>query len=86
MKKAKPKKGAPRSPTAVDACIGAQIRRRRLALKMRQPQLAKVVGVTQQQVQKYETGQNRVNAVRLYEICKVLNVEIASMFEYPKPK
>jgi transcriptional regulator with XRE-family HTH domain len=53
---------------------------------MHQPQLAKVVGVTQQQVQKYETGQNRVNAVRLYEICKVLNVEIASMFEYPKPK
>jgi transcriptional regulator with XRE-family HTH domain len=83
---AKRKKYAPRSPTAVDACIGAQIRKRRLALKMLQPQLAKAVGVTQQQVQKYEIGENRVSAARLFEICKVLNVEIASMFECPKPK
>jgi DNA-binding transcriptional regulator YiaG len=84
MKKAKRKKSAPRSPTTIDAYIGAQIRKRRLALKMHQPQLAKALGVTKQQLQKYETSENRVSAARLYEICKVLDVRITSMFERQK--
>jgi transcriptional regulator with XRE-family HTH domain len=84
MKKAKRKKYAPRSPTAIDTYIGAQIRKRRLALKMRQAQLAKALRITRQQMQKYETGENRVTAARLYEICKVLNVRITSMFPHPK--
>jgi DNA-binding XRE family transcriptional regulator len=81
MKKAKRKKDAPRSTTAIDAYIGIQMRKRRHALKMRQAQLAKTLGVTKQQIQKYETGQNRVSAARLYEICKALNVRLTSMFE-----
>jgi DNA-binding transcriptional regulator YiaG len=83
MKKAKQQKYRPRSPTAIDAYIGEQIRKRRLALKMHIPQLAKALRVTKQQVQKYETGQNRVSAARLYEICSVLNIRITSMFKRP---
>jgi DNA-binding XRE family transcriptional regulator len=51
MKKAKRKKDAPRSATAIDAYIGAQIRKRRRALKMHQAQLAKKLDVTKQQIQ-----------------------------------
>jgi len=81
MKKAKPKKGAPRSAPAVDAYIGARMRERRHELKMSQHALGKVLGVSFQQIQKYESGQNRVSAARLFDICKVLNVSLASMFE-----
>jgi DNA-binding XRE family transcriptional regulator len=84
MKKAKRKKITPRSPTFIDVYIGAHIRKHRLALHLTQRQLAKKLGVTMQQLQKYETGDNRVSAARLYEICKTLNVGIASMFERPK--
>jgi transcriptional regulator with XRE-family HTH domain len=48
---------------------------------MTQDQLARQLGVTFQQIQKYEKGVNRVSAARLYEICRVLDVPIASMFE-----
>ena len=81
MRKAKPKKVAARSATAIDAYIGARMRERRLALNMSQAQLSKELGVSFQQIQKYETGVNRVSAARLFEICKVLNVSLASMFE-----
>jgi transcriptional regulator with XRE-family HTH domain len=80
MKKAKRKKDAPRSATAIDAYIGAQIRKRRRALKMQQAQLAKKLD-TKQQIQKYESGQNRVSAARLFGICRVLKVSLSSMFE-----
>jgi transcriptional regulator with XRE-family HTH domain len=79
----KRKRFAPRRPTAIDAYIGAQIRKRRLALKMNQAQLAKALRVTKQQIQKYEVSENRVTAARLYEICKILNVRITSMFKHP---
>jgi len=81
MKKAMPKKVAPRSAPAVDAYIGARMRERRHELNMSQPALAKALGVSFQQIQKYESGQNRVSAARLFDICKVLNVSLASMFE-----
>jgi transcriptional regulator with XRE-family HTH domain len=81
MKKAKRKKDAPRSATAIDAYIGAQIRKRRHVLKMHQSHLAKALDVTKQQIQKYEAGQNRVSAARLFGICRVLKVSLASMFE-----
>jgi DNA-binding XRE family transcriptional regulator len=84
MKKAKRNKVTPRSPTFIDAYIGAHIRKHRLALHLTQRQLAKKLGVTMQQLQKYETGDNRVSAARLYEICKTLNVGIASIFERPR--
>jgi transcriptional regulator with XRE-family HTH domain len=77
MKKA----NAPRSATAIHAYIGAQIRKRRHVLKMHQAHLAKALGVTKQQIQKYEAGQNRVSAARLFGICRVLKVSLSSMFE-----
>jgi transcriptional regulator with XRE-family HTH domain len=84
MKKAKRKKITPRSPTLIDVYIGAHIRKHRLARHLTQRQLAKMSGVTMQQLQKYETGDNRVSAASLYEICKLLKVRIGSMFERPK--
>ena len=65
----------------MDAYISARMRERRLALKMTQEDLGKALGVSFQQIQKYEKGVNRVSASRLYEICKVLNVSLSSMFK-----
>jgi len=81
MKKAKRKTKSPRTPGTVDEYIGARMRESRLALGMTQESLGELVGVTFQQVQKYEKGANRVSAARLFEICKALNVPLATMFE-----
>jgi transcriptional regulator with XRE-family HTH domain len=81
MRKAKPKKVATRSATAIDAYIGARMRERRLALELSQDRLGKELGVSFQQIQKYENGVNRVSAARLFDICKALNVSLSSMFE-----
>ena len=51
------------------------------ALEMSQDQLGKELGVSFQQIQKYESGQNRVSAARLFDVCKALNVSLSSMFE-----
>jgi len=48
---------------------------------MTQDDLGKALGISFQQIQKYEKGVNRVSASRLYEICKILNVSMSSMFE-----
>ena len=82
MKKAMPKKFAPRSAGAVDKYIGVRMREQRLALEMSQVQLGKALGVSFQQIQKYESGENRVSAARLFDICKALNVSLSSMFEH----
>ena len=82
MKKTKRKSASPKSTNAIDAYIGARMRERRLALEMSQDQLGRELGVSFQQIQKYESGKNRVSAARLFEICKVLNVSLASMFEH----
>ena len=81
MKKSKAKKASPRSINAVDIYIGARMRERRLALNLSQAGLGEVLGVTFQQVQKYEGGKNRVSAARLFEICRILNLSLSSMFE-----
>jgi transcriptional regulator with XRE-family HTH domain len=61
------------------------MRERRLALNLSQAKLAKTLGVSFQQIQKYEIGLNRVSAARLFDICKALNVPLSSMFErYPQ--
>ena len=67
--------------TTVDAYIGARMRERRRALGITQERLGELLGVTFQQVQKYEAGRNRVSAARLFEICEALDVSLASMFE-----
>lgn len=65
----------------VDAHVGKRIRHRRWMLGMTQQQLADRVGIKFQQIQKYETGMNRVSASRLYEIAGVLEVPVAFFFE-----
>ena len=57
------------------------MRERRLTLRMSQELLGKKLGVSFQQNKKYESGQNRVSAARLFDICKALNVSLPSMFE-----
>jgi DNA-binding XRE family transcriptional regulator len=81
VKRAKPKKFAPRNASAVDKYIGARMRKLRHTLNMSQAQLGDELGVSFQQIQKYEKGVNRVSAARLYSICKVLNISLSSMFE-----
>ena len=81
MKKTKRKSASPKSANAIDAYIGARMRERRLALEMSQDQLGRELGVSFQQIQKYESGKNRVSAARLFDICKALNVSLSSMFE-----
>jgi transcriptional regulator with XRE-family HTH domain len=65
----------------VDAHVGGRLRLRRALLGMSQEKLADAVGLTFQQVQKYERGTNRVSASRLYQFSKILDVPIAYFFE-----
>jgi transcriptional regulator with XRE-family HTH domain len=79
--KNKAKNKISKTPGPIDQYIGARIRERRLALGMSQAVLGEKLGVTLQQVQKYEKGENRVSAARLFAICEALRVSLASMFE-----
>lgn len=70
-----------RKPNAVDAHVGQRIRQRREWQNMSQTTLGEAIGVTFQQVQKYEKGVNRVGAGRLQQISKALKVEPSYFFE-----
>jgi transcriptional regulator with XRE-family HTH domain len=72
---------AKKSPNSVDKHVGARVRMRRLMLKMSQTRLGDALGVTFQQVQKYEQGTNRVGASRLQQIAAALQVQISFFFE-----
>lgn len=74
-------KHGPRSANPVDTHVGSRIRVRRQILKMSQEKLGDKLGVTFQQVQKYERGANRVGASRLWKMSRVLDVPIAFFFE-----
>ena len=65
----------------VDAHVGKRIRHRRWMIAMTQQQLADKVGIKFQQIQKYETGMNRVSASRLWDIADSLGVTISFFFE-----
>jgi len=67
--------------TEVDAHVGQRIRQRRTQLGISQTNLGQALGVTFQQVQKYEKGVNRVGSSRLAQIAEVLQVPIESFFE-----
>jgi transcriptional regulator with XRE-family HTH domain len=67
-------------PANVDIEVGLRIRARRLLLNKTQTELAKTIGVTFQQVQKYENGANRVAPSRLAILAKVLDVDVAYFF------
>jgi transcriptional regulator with XRE-family HTH domain len=79
MKKSRP--ANPRSSNAIDQHFGGKIRESRHGVGMSQDRLGRELGISFQQIQKYESGRNRISAARLYEICQVFNVPIASMFE-----
>lgn len=70
----------PKAATPMDALVGARLRTRRKQLRISQERLGKEVGVSFQQVQKYENGTNRIGAGRLAEISKVLDVPVAYFF------
>jgi transcriptional regulator with XRE-family HTH domain len=65
----------------VDVHVGKRIRHRRWLLGMTQQQLAEQVGIKFQQIQKYETGANRVSASRLWDIADTLGVPVSFFFE-----
>ena len=65
----------------IDAHVGKRLRLRRTMMGLSQEALARAVGITFQQVQKYEKGTNAMNANRLYEFAKYMQVPIAYFFE-----
>jgi transcriptional regulator with XRE-family HTH domain len=74
-------KAGPRSANPVDTHVGSRIRVRRQVLKMSQEKLGDELGVTFQQVQKYERGTNRVGASRLWRLAEVLSVPVSFFFD-----
>ncbi len=72
---------SPRGPNPIDVHVGSRIRLRRQLMKMSQEKLGDELGVTFQQVQKYERGANRVGASRLYRLSRVLEVPVQFFFE-----
>jgi transcriptional regulator with XRE-family HTH domain len=70
-----------KSATKIDKLIGEKIREERLKKGLSQEALAAKLGITFQQVQKYEKGTNRVGSGRLYEIAELLGAPVASFFE-----
>lgn len=65
----------------VDSHVGSRLRLRRTLLGMSQEKLGKSVGLTFQQIQKYERGHNRIGSSRLYQFCKVLGVPVSFLFD-----
>lgn len=68
-------------PTPVDAHVGSRVRLRRTLLGMSQEKLGEAIGLTFQQVQKYERGANRIGASRLFDLSRVLDVPISFFFD-----
>ncbi|AXO13006.1 helix-turn-helix domain-containing protein [Thalassospira indica] len=69
------------APNPVDIHVGARVRLRRTLLGMSQEKLGEAIGLTFQQVQKYERGANRVGASRLYDLSRVLEVPVSFFFD-----
>lgn len=75
------------APDPVDISVGGRLRQRRTLLGMSQEKLGRAVGLTFQQIQKYERGVNRIGASRLLQLSRALGVPIAYFFEdVPAPK
>ncbi len=67
--------------TPIDAHVGRRLRLRRTLLGMNQSALGQAVGLTFQQIQKYERGANRIGSSRLYQFCQVLDVPVSFFFD-----
>lgn len=69
------------SPDPIDKYVGARVRARRVGLRISQTKLGDSIGVTFQQVQKYENGTNRIGASNLYKIARQLGVDVSFFFQ-----
>lgn len=72
---------ATKAPNPIDKHVGARVRMRRLLIGMSQEKLGTALGITFQQIQKYEKGANRIGASRLQQMSDVLGVPVAYFFE-----
>jgi transcriptional regulator with XRE-family HTH domain len=70
-----------KAPNPVDKYVGSRVRMRRIMLGMSQEKLGEALGLTFQQVQKYEKGTNRVGASRIQQISEILRVPVSFLFE-----
>jgi transcriptional regulator with XRE-family HTH domain len=70
-----------KTPDPVDKYVGSRVRMRRIMLNMSQEKLGDALGLTFQQVQKYEKGTNRIGASRLHQIADVLQIPVSFLFE-----
>ena len=73
------------TPNPVDVRVGARLRLRRNMLGLSQEKLGEAIGLTFQQVQKYERGANRIGASRLHELSRVLDVPVSFFFDDTDP-
>lgn len=74
------------SPDPVDIHVGARVRLRRTLLGMSQEKLGKALGLTFQQVQKYERGANRIGSSRLFQLSQILDVPVSFFFDEMAPE
>ena len=74
-----------KAPNPVDKYVGSRVRMRRIMLGMSQEKLGEALGLTFQQVQKYEKGTNRISASRLQHLCVILKVPVPYFFEGAPP-
>jgi transcriptional regulator with XRE-family HTH domain len=74
-----------RRSTSVDAYVGRRLKQRREDLSMSQEKLAEMLGISFQQVQKYERGLNRVGASRLFQLCGIMGVDSSFFFDGLNP-
>lgn len=72
-------------PNPIDIHVGSRVRLRRTLLGMSQEKLGEAIGLTFQQVQKYERGANRIGASRLYDLSRVLDVPVSFFFDDMNP-
>jgi transcriptional regulator with XRE-family HTH domain len=73
-------------PNPIDVHVGSRVRLRRTLLGMSQEKLGEAIGLTFQQVQKYERGANRIGASRLYDLSRVLDVPVSFFFDDIDPE
>ena len=69
------------APNPVDVHVGSRVKLRRTLMGMSQEMLGEAIGITFQQVQKYERGANRIGSSRLYDLAQVLDVPVAFFFD-----
>jgi transcriptional regulator with XRE-family HTH domain len=70
-----------KAPNPVDKYVGSRVRMRRIMLGMSQEKLGEALGLTFQQVQKYEKGTNRVGASRIQQIAEILQIPVSFLFD-----